>query len=508
MKIKRFHAKTMRDALRQVREEQGPDSVILSKQRIGDGIEVIAAVDYDEALLHQSNQVLGARATGGASALQSRLAQSAGAVQDAETLNETAPSEPATPQPSVGSFFARVYSDVASGQEADEDDDQEATLNDLADDEPATESSFRSLFDATSTIATLPEPGLSSAPLLEEIATQLSALRQTVNEQYSELHWDDLQRREPHLAQVVQRLDGLGLSRSLVQSIVRALPPDLSADAAAAGQGTAAKDTVAKKAWRNAIGLLAKRIPVAAQDVCEEGGIFAVVGPTGAGKTTSIAKLAARFALENDPQMLGLITTDSFRIGAQEHLLRFGKILGVPVQVASTPEILRATLDQLADRKLILIDTAGFSLNDETMIENLENMTRHSPTVQTLLALPANLQTAALDQAIRTFDRLGLDGAIATKVDEATSLGGLLSTVIASNLSVCYVADGQRVPEDLKPASRFRAGFVSQAVSLARTFQTDRTPSSRCYPAQSAPEQSAAGKLHPINSDSRVASYG
>ena len=241
------------------------------------------------------------------------------------------------------------------------------------------------------------------------------------------------------------------------------------------------------------------------QDVCEEGGIFAVVGPTGAGKTTSIAKLAARFALEHDPQELGLVTTDSFRIGAQEHLLRFGRILGVPVQVAGTAEILRVTLDQLADRRLILIDTAGFSPNDDGMLEALMQLTRHSPTLQTLLALPANLQTQAIRQSIRAFDQLGLDGAIVTKLDEATSLGGLLSELIVSDLNACYVTDGQRVPEDIKTAGRYRAGFVSQAVSLARTFNDSASaPEAVSAPPTGRP----AGTLHTITSEKRMASYG
>jgi len=288
---------------------------------------------------------------------------------------------------------------------------------------------------------------------------------------------------------VVHRLEMIELSRPLVQSIVRSIPPNDDP----------------KKAWRSAIGLLAKRIPVAQQDVCEDGGIFAVVGPTGAGKTTSIAKLAARFALENDPQQLGLVTTDSYRIGAQEHLQRFGKILGVPVQVAGNADTLRATLNQLADRKLILIDTAGFSPNDDRMLVELSALIRHAPTVQTLVTLPANLQTQALRQAIVTFDQLGLDGAIVTKLDEATSLGGLLSELINANLSACYVTDGQRVPEDLKAAGRHRAGFVSQAVSLARSF--DETS---CAPpdGSDAERTRRRGTLHAINTQDRIASYG
>ena len=514
MKIKRFHARTMREALQQVREEQGPDSVILSKQRTAEGIEVIAAVDYDEALLHQSNQTFTARAAATLAA--------AGAAGSSPASPETA-GAPAQEPPadtsgagrsrsSIGSFFARAYAESAAASA----DDEEASLDDLPDEAPpsfsggveahAGDSSapetgapaagssattdFRSLFDATGTIATLPEPGDSAnTARLEEIYARLTTLQQTLDRGFTALHWDDLQRRQPDRADLIHRLELLGLSQPLLQEIVRAIPPH-------AGQ---------KKAWRSAIGLLAKRIPVTQQDVCEEGGIFAVVGPTGAGKTTSIAKLAARFALEHDPQELGLVTTDGFRIGAQEHLLRFGRILGVPVQVAGTAEILRATLDQLADRKLILIDTAGFSPNDDGMLASLIQLTRHSPTLQTLLTLPANLQTQAIRQSIRTFDQLGLDGAIVTKLDEATSLGGLLSELIASNLNACYVTDGQRVPEDIKTAGRYRAGFVSQAVSLAKTFDD----SAGVAETASAPGTGRpSGTLHTFNSEKRMASYG
>ena len=241
------------------------------------------------------------------------------------------------------------------------------------------------------------------------------------------------------------------------------------------------------------------------QDVCEEGGIFAIVGPYRRRQDHEHRQAGRAICFGERPaDAWGSSPRTAIRIGAQEHLLRFGRILGVPVQVAGTPETLRATLDQLADKKLILIDTAGFSLADGSMLENLERLTRHSPTIQTLLALPANLQTAALRQAIRTFDPLGLDGAIATKVDEATSLGGLLSAVIETSLAVCYVADGQRVPEDLKPASRFRAGFVSRAVSLARRFAEQSQQIQATNPGQNRP----AGELHAITTEDRVASYG
>lgn len=514
MKIKRFHARTMRDALQQVREEQGPDSVILSKQRVADGIEVIAAVDYDEALLHQTNLQFGRRATGTA---DMRSVSAAGNQVDPASAGQaqtTAQPESSDSPGSTGSertlsnFFTRAYANTGRLSTAETEPGQHAA-GPVSDEESSggarsvpesrTGTDFRSLFDAAATIATLPEPGQGPQPIdtatLDSLSSQISSLKESLGHQLTELRWDELQRQQPKLAEVIRRLDLLGLERPLVQQIVRSLSPH----------------DEQKKAWRNAIGLLAKRIPIAAQDVCDEGGIFAVVGPTGSGKTTSIAKLAARFALEHDCRQIGLITTDSYRIGAQEHLLRIGKILGVPVQVAGTPEILRATLDQLADKKLILIDTAGFNLKNESMLTRLEDLTQHSPTVQTLLTLPANLQTASLRQAIGAFDRLGLDGAIVTKVDEATCLGGLLSVVIQSNLTLCYVTDGQRVPEDLKPASRYRADFVSQAVALAREYAADtRHPErpSGVPTTRAAPEPERDQPPLTTTNDNRIASYG
>ncbi|MEM8769459.1 MAG: flagellar biosynthesis protein FlhF, partial [Pseudomonadota bacterium] len=313
-----------------------------------------------------------------------------------------------------------------------------------------------------------------------------------VEQQFDALSWDELQRREPRLAEVIRRLELLGIDDALVRSIVARLDP---ADPQ-------------KKVWRNAIALLARQIPIAEQDVCADGGVFAVVGPTGAGKTTSIAKLAARFALDRGADAVGLVTTDSFRIGAQEHLLRFGRILGVPVQVAGDAGALAATLEQLAHKKLVLIDTAGCSPRDGKLLEALAGLTRLTPTVQTLLTLPANLQTASIREAIGAFDRLGLDGAIVTKVDEATSLGGILSELIAAELAACYVTDGQRVPEDIRPAARYRAGFVSQAVSLARSFAHSRPGHS--LPELPEPTESAASEeLPPLTTtERRLASYG
>ena len=271
MKIKRFHARTMREALQQVREEQGPDSVILSKQRTADGIEVIAAVDYDEALLHQSNQTFTSRAA--ATLAAAGAAGTAGpgvpspASRDPSGTVEEEPADTADPErtrSSIGSFFARAYAESAAAPAGD----GEASLDDLIDEDapefsgqvqdipggakadapeaglpktrtPGTGSGaatdFRSIFDATGTIATLPEPGShADTARLDEISARLTTLQQTLDRGFRELQWDELQRRQPERADLIHRLEMLELSPPLLQEIVRAIPPD-------AGQ---------KKAWR------------------------------------------------------------------------------------------------------------------------------------------------------------------------------------------------------------------------------------------------------------------
>ncbi|MEM8769317.1 MAG: hypothetical protein AAGE43_17900, partial [Pseudomonadota bacterium] len=281
MKIKRFYARTMRAALQQVREEQGPDSVILSKQKTADGIEVIAAVDYDEALLHQT------------SAASSGLQPLAQTPHPAPNLSVAA----------RGNRYTDAYSsqaaasDDAAGSEGDSATAERAAENsDSNADEPphaeanrktdkpgdtaqgvADPSSFQAVFDAAAAISPVPEPTGNNERELRTLAAELQALKETVEQQFDALSWDELQRREPRLAEVIRRLELLGIDDALVRSIVARLDP---ADPQ-------------KKVWRNAIALLARQIPIAEQDVCADGGVFAVVGPTGAGKTTSIAKLAA-----------------------------------------------------------------------------------------------------------------------------------------------------------------------------------------------------------------------
>jgi flagellar biosynthesis protein FlhF len=180
-----------------------------------------------------------------------------------------------------------------------------------------------------------------------------------------------------------------------------------------------------------------------------QGGVVALVGPTGVGKTTSVAKIAARYAMRHGYDQVALVTTDSYRIAAHEQLRTYARILGVPVRVANDADELRTTLDNLADRSLVLIDTAGMSQRDRRLAEQFHTLVTGAPTVQTYAVLAANTQPGGLDETVHAFRGAELDGCVLTKIDESTSLGPALSTIIEQSLPLAFLSDGQRVPEDL-----------------------------------------------------------
>jgi flagellar biosynthesis protein FlhF len=189
------------------------------------------------------------------------------------------------------------------------------------------------------------------------------------------------------------------------------------------------------------------------RDVMSQGGVVALVGPTGVGKTTTVAKLAARYALRHGYDQVALVTTDSYRIAAHEQLRTYARILGIPVRVANDENELRTTLDNLADRSLVLIDTAGMSQRDRRLAEQFRTLVAGAPAVQTYAVLAANTQAATLDEVVGAFQGAELDGCVLTKLDECTSLGGILSTIMERHLPLAFFSDGQRVPEDIYPAT-------------------------------------------------------
>ena len=278
------------------------------------------------------------------------------------------------------------------------------------------------------------EPEQSGA--LEGMRREVAELRRLMHDQLCLLNWRDLEGRDPQTHALLRRLMELGLSADIARQL-----------AARVGEGMEAE-----KAWRKALFLLAGELELFEEEILEQGGVIALVGPTGVGKTTTIAKLAARFALRHGHRQVALVTTDNFRIGDRDQLHTYGRILNVPVRNAAGAAELDDVIDALGERRLILIDTAGMGRDRERLEEQVATLGGCRHTVTTLLTLSATTDPSALEGAVRRFAAHRPDGCVLTKIDEAGTLGSAISAVIHSGLPLAFVADGQRVPEDLRIA--------------------------------------------------------
>jgi flagellar biosynthesis protein FlhF len=288
-------------------------------------------------------------------------------------------------------------------------------------------------------------------PELAELQAEVRSLRSLMENQVSRLLWDDHARRRPESAAIQRNLSQLGLTPEMVRRVMGNLPTEHI-----------------ESAWSASLEQLVHHLNVLEDDPVRDGGIYAVVGPTGAGKTTTIAKLAARYRLHGRAEDIALVTTDTYRIGAREQLETFGRIMGIAVYVAPDADTLGATLRALADKHLVLIDTAGMGQRDLRLARELACLTATEQDIQVLLALPANVQTESLQEIVDAFRIARPVGCILTKMDEATSLGGAFSVLIRAGLPLAYVANGQRVPEDLHFARSRQAWLVKAAVELMR----------------------------------------
>jgi flagellar biosynthesis protein FlhF len=187
--------------------------------------------------------------------------------------------------------------------------------------------------------------------------------------------------------------------------------------------------------------------------------LVALVGPTGVGKTTTIAKLAANFRLR-ERHRVGLITVDTYRIAAVEQLRTYADIIDLPMEVVSTPRQMREAVARLANLDLILLDTAGRSPRDEVKIQELKSMLAEAQADEVHLVLSSVASTEALKKTAKSFSEVGADALVLTKLDESTGLGNLIPLLRACKLPLRYLTDGQNVPDDIEVADRRRLARI------------------------------------------------
>jgi flagellar biosynthesis protein FlhF len=421
MKVRKFTGKTSREVLAQVREQLGADAVILSNRQGREGIEILALADRDLAELSAP------------AALQ--------------------PAVRPEPRPEAADEPAPVIAFTKAPQRV------EPTLH--------AQPRMQSILGLSNVAAAKAEPAYVAPPaaasgsdpaLMEEIKT----MRGMLEGQLAQLAWSETARRRPLRMKLMQDMLHAGFSPMLSRLLTERLPDDFSGQQA--------------EAWLK--GALARNLSCtpAEQSLVDRGGVYALVGPTGVGKTTTTAKLAARCVVKYGAQKLALITTDSYRIGAHDQLRIYGKILGVPVQTVQDEGALESLLGHLRDKHLILIDTVGMGQRDSRVAEQV-NLLSELP-IKRLLLLNASCQAETLEDVIQAYRGAGLAGAILTKIDEAVKLGGALDCVIRHKLALQFIANGQRVPEDLHHANAdflihraLKAGVPQQFALREEEFQ-------------------------------------
>jgi flagellar biosynthesis protein FlhF len=455
MNVKRFFAPSTREALRVLKAELGADAIVLSNRAVTGGVEIMALPPGAIDTLHAPQMPPKA------------------ATPSLRAPSPTTPSLRATP-PGRGISSG-------GGDDVDDGDDFHVTLSSLAagtvprnfaaapprrEVTPPRQPKIRPFTPprVETTVSAQQNPGTMAERVAEKVAekvamrgeggesvrvlqeanarlmNELSGMRGMIERELAGFSWYETRTNAPVRAEALGQLLAAGFSASLARQLVE-------------GVGKGDTSETALGILRAAVECRLKTCS-STDDLIDDGGIYALVGPTGVGKTTTVAKLAARFVTRQGAGRLALITTDGYRIGAHEQLRIYGRILGVPVFAVRDAAELRQTLSDLRDKRLVLIDTMGMNQRDR-MVMTQANMLAGAGEVRRLLLLNATCRGDTLDDVVKAFAAgLSVAGCILTKVDEAASLAPALDTAMRHELNMRYVTNGQRVPEDLHLPNR------------------------------------------------------
>jgi flagellar biosynthesis protein FlhF len=271
--------------------------------------------------------------------------------------------------------------------------------------------------------------------------------------------WQDMAQKDPSKALMVNRLMSIGLNTQVAEQVSDCIPTF----------------TNENEAWLQAKALLSQQLNTTNNDIIRNGGVVSLVGPTGVGKTTTVAKIAARFAQIHGADSVVMISTDNYRIAGFEQLSTYGRIIGCQVKLAKNATVLESLLQQYHDKKLVLIDTAGMGQRDIRLTEHLTTLITSSRVrIRNYLVLAANTQQQVMQENVERFKKVPLAGCIYTKLDESLSVGEIIATSIQNGLAIGYLTDGQRVPEDIKVANAEK--LVTLADRLAEKVNKQYIP--------------------------------
>lgn len=469
MKIKRFFAKDMRTALKEVKEELGADAVIMSNKKLADGVEIVAAVDNDRAPEKAEQPIQSSVAQPQSRIQQPRFvrpepqrARPEPQAQVADSLQALLDRQAPRPRsPELASMFSQsginteeVFKPRQIAEERHEPVNSAYNYRTETKAKPQQQSHAWSFDDdLDSGFGDDLEPAVKKVDEMATMREEMNAIRQLLEHQVSGLMKQEMARRDPTRACLVDRLQGMGIDSDVAEQMACFIPDDVSR----------------KEAWNSLLEMVANQMHTTNNDILRQGGVYALVGPTGVGKTTTVAKLAALGAQKYGADKVALITTDTYRIGAYEQLATYGRIIGCPVKQVKDANELAEVLYHLRNKRLVLIDTAGMSQRDIRLTEQLNTLMRSSRVdIRSYLVLSATSQMHVLQEAVRHFQKVNLSGCIFTKLDECLSLGEIISIAIQNRLPIGYLTNGQRVPEDIRVANAHKMVKKAEQLYLKR----------------------------------------
>ncbi|MDR6860044.1 flagellar biosynthesis protein FlhF [Variovorax guangxiensis] len=453
---RKFVAATSREALRLAREALGSEAMVLTNRVVAEGVEIVAMApeEMEQVAEHAAPAAMAAPMPAPSLAMHAPVASAANpapaprpaaavsALVPTATMPAPMPVPSMPPMPFMPSVPYRPAVPVTP------------LLQRAMPAEPAM------------TFAPAAEAPAAAAPHGDPVLSELHSMRGMIEEQLATVVWNDRQRRDPMRGRLLRTLLGAGFSARLAKAMLEHLPASQSY-----AQGMAFVRSE-----------LIRTLPVMEDEdaLLAQGGVYALMGPTGVGKTTTTAKLAARCVMRFGADKLALVTTDSYRIGAYEQLRIYGQILNVPVYAVKDATDLQLVLNDLRNKHMVLIDTVGMSQRDRAVSEQIAMLGSSPRPVKRLLLLNAASHGDTLNEVVHAYRHGGSDNALAgcifTKVDEATHPGALIDTVIRHRLPVHYVSSGQKVPENLAPADR--------AALVDSVFQA-KAPSALFVPGES-----------------------
>lgn len=514
MQVKRFVAADMRRALELVRQELGPDAIILSSNRIAEGVELLTTMGSDYELKQLQNRPFSESTFAPSEPLLSDGDITPRALANPQPRRATPVISAAAEHPNAGKSGAQLADDIEkarlrmiAARKAEESAKEflvgkntvvnagiprnvpapspkpmvgmsAAEKYPLVDTAPVTTPLSSSVQSAPPT-ATLSKEAISfretllkegrlqesikgdakmdtpdQSAQLTDLQAEIADMRFLLEQQLDRLAGQQsLPTDSPVLASVARRLERLNLPRDVIGKVISACT----------------KTKTLSDAWPDALANLAHQLPINSRDLIEQGGVFAFVGPTGVGKTTTIGKLAARYVLQHGADKVALITTDTYRIAAHDQLRSLARILRVPVRVVDEANPLDAVLRSLRHCSLVLIDTAGFRHGDPHLKAQLKALADQQ-LVKTYLVMSCNSQLQMLKASVHAYGEARLQGCVLTKLDETASIGEALGVAIQNRLSIAYTTDGQDIPKNLDVARAHQ--LVSKAVALLKSNPT------------------------------------